>query len=638
MSEAAIAKENLEDVEGALKVFEEEYSLADVASALAEIVFLYMNEDRLEDELAAGLRSVSLYREMEDLRGELFARSRLGLAFGLAGFPQADDIGEKALKIAEKVGDSNLISILLLNRSSSYEYVVRDFRAAVGQALKAAEYAEKTESYYALTNCYSALVRGYAKLGDIGHAEEFSKKIDRLFNQVAILRNNAELAEDVRFNEAFLLVAKGRWKEGNEIFEKFFDPRLKPSYWGLYGSAIRAHRKIGYAWALERQGRTLEAKMQLEEAQKMKKKLTEGLERANIRAYLIARREIGVGEELNVRLDLVNVAKNPALLVRVEGLIPPGFKVSARPSYYAMQNGSLEMNERKLNPFEVEPAKLNLQASKAGVYTLTPQVVYIDDLGKTKTCKPKPVTITVRPTLHAKIGQETISVPILPGRVATGFADLDVLLYGGIPKNYAVTLSSPSIDERSLIVKQFLETGARTGETTFLITIEAEYAKALAEKYQSSFYLLICNPQADAIILNLPNVFKLKGVESLTDIDIILTKAFRTVSPSTTSARRICIEVVSDVLLQHHAVNTRRWLSALLPTLKLKGFTILAVVDPSMHPSEELQAVLGVFDGEIRITEEETPEGTKQILKIRKLINQKYLDNEAVITKERLEV
>jgi hypothetical protein len=70
----------------------------------------------------------------------------------------------------------------------------------------------------------------------------------------------------------------------------------------------------------------------------------------------------------------------------------------------------------------------------------------------------------------------------------------------------------------------------------------------------------------------------------------------------------------------------------------LKGFTILAVVDPSMHPSEELQAVLGVFDGEIRITEEETPEGTKQILKIRKLINQKYLDNEAVITKERLEV
>ena len=176
MYSGEIAGEALEVVEDALRVFEEEYSLPDVARALAEIVFVYMNEDRLEDELAAGLRSVTLYREMEDLRGELFARSRLGLAFGLAGFPQAGDIGEKALKIAEKVGDSNLISILLLNRSNTYEYVVRDFRAAVSQTLKAAKYAEKTESYYALTNCYSGLVRGYAKLGDIEHAEEFEQE------------------------------------------------------------------------------------------------------------------------------------------------------------------------------------------------------------------------------------------------------------------------------------------------------------------------------------------------------------------------------------------------------------------------------------------------------------------------------
>ena len=80
----AIAGENLEDVEGALKVFEEEYSLPDVASALAEIVFLYMNEDRLEDELAAGLRSVTLYREMEDLRGELHARQPFGVRFRLS--------------------------------------------------------------------------------------------------------------------------------------------------------------------------------------------------------------------------------------------------------------------------------------------------------------------------------------------------------------------------------------------------------------------------------------------------------------------------------------------------------------------------------------------------------------------------
>lgn len=36
----------------------------------------------------------------------------------------------------------------------------------------------------------------------------------------------------------------------------------------------------------------------------------------------------------------------------------------------------------------------------------------------------------------------------------------------------------------------------------------------------------------------------------------------------------------------------------LLATLKSKGFTILAAIDPQMHPPEELQVVLGVFDGE----------------------------------------
>jgi hypothetical protein len=113
------------------------------------------------------------------------------------------------------------------------------------------------------------------------------------------------------------------------------------------------------------------------------------------------------------------------------------------------------------------------------------------------------------------------------------------------------------------------------------------------------------------MIQNMPNVYKLKGVENLTDIDIALTKAFGALKSSAVGPRKICLEIVSDVLLQQHAINTRRWLGALLPTLKSKGFTILAVIDPQMHTSEELQAILGVFDGGIRVTEKETPQGTK---------------------------
>jgi hypothetical protein len=138
------------------------------------------------------------------------------------------------------------------------------------------------------------------------------------------------------------------------------------------------------------------------------------------------------------------------------------------------------------------------------------------------------------------------------------------------------------------------------------------------------------------LVQDLPNIFKLKGTENLTDIDIALTKAFRTLNQTEKVAKRICIEIVSDVLLQHHSINTRRWLSALLPTLKSKGFTVLAIFNPQMHPSEEIQAVLDLFDGEIAIHEKETQKGLARFLRIKRLSNQKYLKDELVLTKEKL--
>jgi DNA-binding transcriptional ArsR family regulator len=180
------------------------------------------------------------------------------------------------------------------------------------------------------------------------------------------------------------------------------------------------------------------------------------------------------------------------------------------------------LNKRELGPFTVEPVKLRLQATKAGVFTLNPEVVYIDDVGETKKCKSRPITLTVQPMLHAKIGEETISVPILPDRVATGFADLDALLFGGIPENYAVILTSPPTDEKELLIKRFLETGTKAHITTIYFTTEPESAKALAKEFPSDFHLFICNPRAEAIIQSLPNTFKFKGVENLTEIDIAL--------------------------------------------------------------------------------------------------------------------
>ena len=51
-----------------------------------------------------------------------------------------------------------------------------------------------------------------------------------------------------------------------------------------------------------------------------------------------------------------------------------------------------------------------------------------------------------------------------------------------------------------------------------------------------------------------------------------------------------------------------------------------------MHPPEELQAVLDLFDGEIDIHEKETPKGTARFLKIEKMISKEYFKDEIRLT------
>ncbi len=231
-----------------------------------------------------------------------------------------------------------------------------------------------------------------------------------------------------------------------------------------------------------------------------------------------------------------------------------------------------------------------------------------------------------------------IEIPevVLPGRISTGYKDLDNLLFGGIPENYAVILTSPSCDERDLLINRFLEVGVKEGQITFFITIEASGVKTLAEEFQSNFYVFICNPRADTMTRSLPNVFRLKGVENLTDVNIALSSAFRRLGETSEGPRRICLDIISDVLLQHHAVHVRRWLAGLVPDLRSKGFTTLAVMNAQMHPPQEVQAILGLFEGEIDIYEKESEKGLEKFLKVRKMYNQRYLESKLPLKRAKL--
>jgi KaiC/GvpD/RAD55 family RecA-like ATPase len=254
--------------------------------------------------------------------------------------------------------------------------------------------------------------------------------------------------------------------------------------------------------------------------------------------------------------------------------------------------------------------KLTLQASKKGDYRLNPRVQYLNELGQNKSLQLKTLEIRVEEV-------------IMEDRISTGTLELDSLLLGGIPNEYAVVLSGSPSDERELIIKNFLKAGVKEG-ISFYITTEVSNLHDLLKN--PNFYLFLCNPKPKVEVTDLPNVFKLQGKTDLNNLGIALTKANRSIKQSITK-RRICVEILSDVLVKHKENITKEWISDLITNYGAKGFTMLAVMDPKEHPPDQATTVLNLFDGEIIITQSNDPLDCKKSILVKKLRNQDYIKN-----------
>jgi KaiC/GvpD/RAD55 family RecA-like ATPase len=336
------------------------------------------------------------------------------------------------------------------------------------------------------------------------------------------------------------------------------------------------------------------------------------------------RSDFELGESFQVRIQLQNIRETPVSIARIDALIPPDFELSASPNSYKLVSTYLNLQDKRLAPYATENIDVTLRSTRKGTFLLAPRIIYTNSIGLQTSCEPEPVYISVSET-------------ILPNRIKTGFQDLDNLLFGGLPQNSAVILTSISCDERDLLVKRFLEAGAKEGNTTFCAIIDPEGIRSLAEGFKDNFHVLVCNSSIDEDFEKLPNVSKVAGVENLTDVNIALEAMLRKFGDTRQleQGRRACLEILSDILLEHGAVQTRKWLSRLIPELRSKGFTTLAVVNPHMHSSEQLHAILDLFDGEISIYEKGENDLIKY-LRIRKMHRQRYLESELPLRKTRL--
>jgi tetratricopeptide (TPR) repeat protein len=118
-------------------------------------------------------------------------------------------------------------------------------------------------------------------------------------------------------------------------------------------------------------------------------------EHADIQAYISGPKKAIVGEEIRFRLDLVNAAAEFGLLARIEDLIPSGLKFASSDSNLKIEDGSVDLKGRRLEPMKVESVTIKAKAIQPGAIIVSPKVIFVDDLGRFKTCKPRALRLAV---------------------------------------------------------------------------------------------------------------------------------------------------------------------------------------------------------------------------------------------------
>jgi len=123
----------------------------------------------------------------------------------------------------------------------------------------------------------------------------------------------------------------------------------------------------------------------------------ERFENADIQASLIIRqKEVKVGEPLSLTIELVNAGKAPALLIKVNEVIPEGFELGEKPETCRVEDSYIDMKGKRLGPLKTEELKLVLKSKVQGTFVLKPTILYLDENGQYRSYEPEAVSITVK--------------------------------------------------------------------------------------------------------------------------------------------------------------------------------------------------------------------------------------------------
>jgi tetratricopeptide (TPR) repeat protein len=373
----------------ALEIFQEEYALSDTARILFSQGFIAANLGQLEKGVSASLRSIALYGDIGDFRSQIEAYAYAGGTLQACTLVEdSNRLLAKAIEVNESHKIWDYIRLIPAYCWWPMGLLGEDIAGSISKALKGLEYIEKTDSNLYAGAIYGVLIIANSFAGDATRVDEYFGKLLKLPKHIL-----SDAATQIFFAPAIgvYYASKNEFKKSNQYFNQSLE--MAKSFLPPFFEA--SSRQL-FAWALGKQGKMEEAKVQLIQAQKIIETAQERFKNVNVQASLITLTHPEVNQTFEIRLDLVNVSKSQGSIVKVENIIISELQIVHASPNCLIHNGQLELKDEAIGPFKVKTVKLTVKATKPGTFNLSPLVTFKGVATENiTTCRIEPVKIVV---------------------------------------------------------------------------------------------------------------------------------------------------------------------------------------------------------------------------------------------------
>ncbi len=109
----------------------------------------------------------------------------------------------------------------------------------------------------------------------------------------------------------------------------------------------------------------------------------------------LAEREAGVGAALVLELEIANVGKTPAMLLKVENFLVRGLELDRDKLTEKVRDGQIDLKGKMLEYLKTHEVKIPLKAVSKGTFEVRPRVVFVDEKGNHGSYEFGPAFLTV---------------------------------------------------------------------------------------------------------------------------------------------------------------------------------------------------------------------------------------------------